>query len=284
MSARPDSQHRLRYLSIALCAAFGLCAPAYAGDLHEEALNGSVHAILGGEGGNVTYSVGADGVFIVDSGARADAPDIQDLVQEGGRPIRYVVNSHAHPAQTGGNERFAKTGAVIVAHEEVRDVLMANVRGRDEAALPIITLSELGRVSFDFNGEMIEVFHVAPAHSPGNLIVYFPASNVIHVGELFSPQAYPTLAGGTLEAWIGALNQAVRLADRPPARAWICRRSRLFSGRLVLRKISYRTYGMPFFYGGNDLPLSSIWPFRIGFTMRYMMYYFEAIQKSQNYE
>jgi hypothetical protein len=41
---------------------------------------------------------------------------------------------------------------------------------------------------------------------------------------------------------------------------------------------------MPFFYGGNDLPLSSIWPLRIGFTMRYMMYYFNAIQKSQHYE
>ena len=87
------------------------------------------------------------------------------------------------------------------------------MRGNNDDALPVFTLSELGSISFDFNDEMVEAFHVAPAHSPGNLIVHFPEANVIHIGELFSPTAYPSLAGGTVEAWIGALNSAVRLAD-----------------------------------------------------------------------
>jgi cyclase len=193
--------------------AFGTGA-ALADGLHRESLNESTHVVVGGSGANVTFSAGRDGLFFVDSGDRRDAADVLELALQGGElPVRYLVNTHEHPAQTGGNARFGKAGAVIVAHEAVRDVIGAGRSDRQDPAMPTITLSELGRVSFDFNGETIEVFHVAPAHSPGNVIVHFQGSNVIHVGALFSPSSYPTFAGGTIEAWIGALNEAVRRAN-----------------------------------------------------------------------
>ena len=39
------------------------------------------------------------------------------------QPARYLVNTHFHRDHTGGNELFAKDGAVIVAHENVKRVL-----------------------------------------------------------------------------------------------------------------------------------------------------------------
>lgn len=179
--------------------------------LSSELLSGSVHAIVGLDA-NISFSAGADGVFVVDTGGRRGARaalEIIDSVTDA--PVRYLVNTHAHPANSGGNERFAKAGAVIVAHEEVRSVLAGN--GADVSALPTFTLSELARISFEFNDETIHVFHVAPAHAPGNVMTHFTGSNVIHMGELFSPNHYPVLAGGTLSANIRALDAAVRVSN-----------------------------------------------------------------------
>ncbi|HMB72283.1 MAG TPA: MBL fold metallo-hydrolase [Gammaproteobacteria bacterium] len=214
MTVNSKLQRHLPRAALALSAAMACLGSAAAEPLHREYLNGATHAVLGGGGANVTFSAGPDGLFFVDSGARRDAADVLDLAKEvSDAPVRYLVNTHAHPEHTGGNARFGKAGAVIVAHEEVRDVIAADSSGSQDSALPVITLSELGRVSFDFNDETIEVFHVAPAHSPGNVIVHFAESNVIHVGALFSPISYPTITGGTVEAWIGALNEAVRSAN-----------------------------------------------------------------------
>lgn len=206
-------QQRARRRTAVLAAVVALLSAgaAAADELHREPLSGSVHGILGSVA-NVSFSAGSDGVFLVDSGGRRGARTVLDMVGEVSQgPVRYLINTHAHPAHTGGNARIASTGAVIVAHEEVREVLSGN--GADKDALPTFTLSEVGRISFDFNDETISVFHVAPAHSPGNLIVHYTGSNVIHMGELFSPVRYPTLASGTVAGYIRALDEAVKASD-----------------------------------------------------------------------
>jgi len=198
---------------LAVGAIAALSGVAAASGLHREPLNGNVYAVLAGEGTNVVFSAGKDGLFFVDSGTRRDAGAILELGEElrQGEPM-YLVNTDLQAGQTGGNERFAKAGAVIVAHESVRRALAAGSRD-SEAGLPILTLSELGRVSFDFNDEMIEVVHVQPAHSPANLIVHFPQSNVIDAGALFSSDHYPTIAGGSIDGFVSALDKVVKMSD-----------------------------------------------------------------------
>ena len=215
-----------------------LCATAAAADneLRLEPLGGAVHGVIGGAA-NVTFSAGDDGLFFVDSGGRRGARTVLNFAEEiSSGPVRYLVNTHAHPAHTGGNRVVAAAGAVIIAHEAVRDVLHGN--GADQSALPTFTLPALGSVTFEFNNESIVVLHVPPAHSPGNVIVHYKDSNVIHMGELFSVEHYPTLAGGTLTGWIRALNDAVRAADVDtvvvPARGPVSDREGLIAYREML--------------------------------------------------
>src|SRR5262249_59082287 len=75
-------------------------------------------------GGNVAVIVGDDGVIVVDNmygqmfgKLKAAIAAITPL------PVRYVVNTHFHRDHTGGNEAFAREGAVVVAHENVKRVL-----------------------------------------------------------------------------------------------------------------------------------------------------------------
>ena len=198
-----------------------LCLPALAQraaqPLQSAHIAGSIHWVSGGTGANVSFSAGPDGIFIVDSKSQRDARGILEFAEGAtDAPLRYLVNTHEHPDHTDGNERIAAAGAIIVAHEAVREILAAGQRGGPAApdtALPVITFGDLGSINFAMNGETIEVFHVAPAHAPGNSIVHYTGSNVIHMGDLFNPARYPVLAGGTLEGFITALNIAVRRAD-----------------------------------------------------------------------
>ena len=66
-----------------------------------------------------------------------------------------------------------------------------------------------------FNGEAIQLFHEAAAHSDGDSIVFFRRSDVISTGDIFSTIAYPRVnprAGGTVDGIIRALNHIVDLA------------------------------------------------------------------------
>lgn len=178
---------------------------------------GNVHLITGGGGANISLSAGEDGVLLVDSkGPRVtrDIVEIADSLSD--RPIKFLINGHEHPDHTGGNENFGDRGVTIIASSAVRDVLAAGQRGgppAPEAALPDITFPANGGLSIEFNGERIDVFHVAPAHAPGNSIVHYRGSNVLHVGDLFSPTRYPIIAGGTYDAFINAMNISVQRAD-----------------------------------------------------------------------
>jgi cyclase len=217
---------------------------AAAGGLHLEPLGGSVNVVRAGEGSNVTFSAGSDGLFFVGSGTRRDAGEILELAEDlgQGEPM-YLVNADLQAGQTGGNARFAKAGAVIVAHESVRRALAA-LSQDSEAGLPVLTLSELGRVNFDFNDETIEVVHLRPAHSPANLVVHFADSNVIHAGELFSPDHYPTITGGSIDGFVSALDTVVKMADHEtvvvPARGPVSDREGLIAYREMLIAVRER--------------------------------------------
>jgi cyclase len=174
------------------------------------ALGERLHLITGA-GGNVLVLQGDEGLLLVDSGAPKQARQLQSSLKSlhRGAKVHTVFNTHWHLDQTGGNDLFGREGAIIVAHAKARQRMATPqyvpaedryMPPRNKEALPTSTFHDAGKL--DFGGEKIEYGYLLEAHTDGDLYVYFPAANVLAVGDAASPQLDPVLAwfeGG----WIG---------------------------------------------------------------------------------
>lgn len=197
------------------------------GEVHVLPVKGNVYMVVGA-GGNIAIQVGEDGVLMVDTGtARAADQVLAAVRQVTSKPIRWILNTHAHSDHTGGNQAIAGAGsgilqpnateralrtASIVAHDNV--LLRLNAPAGGEApmpgvALPALTYLETSREMY-FNDEPVILTHGADAHTDGDSIVFFRRSDVVVAGDVYSNASYPVIdvtTGGTINGSIEALNQ-----------------------------------------------------------------------------
>ena len=200
-------------------------------------VQGNVYMLVG-EDGNVTVQVGGEGVLIVDTLREELGDALLAAIRElSGGPIRYIVSTHAHADNTGGNATIAQAGsniaggnvlgaiadagetAKIIAHENVLISMSAAETPLPFEAWPTDTFFTDRKEVF-FNGEAVRVLHQPAAHTDGDSIVFFRRSDVISTGDIFLTTRYPYIDrdnGGTLQGIIDALNRIIDLtvpADR----------------------------------------------------------------------
>src|SRR5256885_9739049 len=78
--------------------------------------------MLEGQGGNITVAVGKAGIIMVDGQFAPLHDKITAAISTiSSLPIKYLINTHYHGDHTGGNEGFAKDGAVVVSDINVKN-------------------------------------------------------------------------------------------------------------------------------------------------------------------
>lgn len=169
-------------------------------------VSGNIY-MLEGAGGNIGVSAGTDGLLIVDDQFAPLADKIRAALKEiNPGQLRFVLNTHYHGDHTGSNPIFGKE-ATIIAHDNVRRRLAVEqtVRGQKipaspREALPVITFDQ--SVSIHFNGEEIRALHFPQGHTDGDSVIFFTASNVVHMGDHFFAGRFPFIDlehGGSVE-------------------------------------------------------------------------------------
>ena len=184
-----------------------------------------LHVIAGFANGNILVVEGRDGVLLVD----AQSPRRVGLADSVLRtitaaPVRTVVFTHYHEDHTGGMPHWRAGGATAVGHvslpaQMAKDTVIADWEGwhRTPAAreaMPDQTVTD--RLVLDAGGVRVELIHIPPAHTDGDLVVWLPERNLLHSGDLVEPGAAPFIdwwAGGSLDGMIAAADQLLALVN-----------------------------------------------------------------------
>jgi len=186
-----------------------------------------------GPGGAVTVLNGPDGKFVVDTFVAPAWPRLKAALDGlGNAPLKYVINTHWHFDHTDNNAHLHAAGGTVLAHQNTKKRmsephdLPVLYRGADGAlaslhfdpspaeALPQQTFATSYQLRA--NGEILELQHVAPAHTDSDIYVHFQNANVISMADLFFNGMYPYIdpgTGGAIDGMIAAADKILSLAD-----------------------------------------------------------------------
>ncbi len=220
---RPKNQ--LFFLLILLCI-----SPLYAQQNMDKAeiktikINDHIHMLQWSGAGNMLLLSGKDGNILIDDQFAPLSEKINKSIQAiNPGNVKFLFNTHYHGDHAGGNANFAKMGASIFAHSNVRARLTADsttlkygklAKPEPVEAWPVFTFSE--GMNVHLNNEDIMIFHVENAHTDGDAMFYFPKSNVMHTGDCFMKDRFPFIdrsSGGSIEGWLKAVSQALTVVD-----------------------------------------------------------------------
>ena len=182
-------------------------------------------AVIDAGGTNVVALSTADGFLLVDSGAPGHGDALAEALNTlaANASVHTLINTHYHVEHTGNNERFARSGASVVAHDRTRQWMSTDYwlpdAGRYEparrvGARPTRTIVNTG--SLEAGGERIDYGHMVTAHTGGDIYVYFRDSNVLAVGDVASPVKDPELdwiSGGWIGGLVDAMDLLLAMAD-----------------------------------------------------------------------
>jgi cyclase len=180
--------------------------------------------MLEGQGGNITVAVAKDGIIMVDG----EFAPLHDKIKAAiaavsNQPIKYLINTHFHGDHTGGNEPFAKDGAIVVAEVNVRNRLAAGTSNgltgvktppAPHDALPSKTYT--GAFNIRLRGRVADLKHIANAHTDGDTYIWFKTANVLSTGDTFTNGRYPNIDfanGGNIKGMIAATDAYLKLVN-----------------------------------------------------------------------
>lgn len=156
---------------------------------------------------NNAWLVTDDGVLVIDT--RQHPKRAEELLaairKTTSKPIKYVINTHAHGDHYFGNPVFKREGATFIAHRDTEGMMKAHynleIKRRmgyfkqmkyDPAEVKMV-LPDLvydSKLVITLGGRTIELIYMGPGQNPGDTLVLFPKEKVIFTGGPFSKNSW----------------------------------------------------------------------------------------------
>jgi glyoxylase-like metal-dependent hydrolase (beta-lactamase superfamily II) len=170
------------------------------------------------------FIVGDKGVILIDTGGSpAVGKQILDAVAKvTTKPVTTVILTHGDGDHVNGLSAFP-ANIQIIAQENCKKALEAALAAGNTGAGSVLVPADhlpnhvvANREDATIDGVKLQLLHWAPAHTPGDLIIYLPAEKIVLAGDLIvmDQHSLPLIhrdKGGTSKGWVTSVQGVLAL-------------------------------------------------------------------------
>ncbi len=147
---------------------------------------------------NLVVFDGPDGIILIESGfGKRTVEVIRKTISDfSKRKICYVVNTHPHGDHTMGNTQLAPSVDAVIGLRRIKEGKLNSLFIKPENTLTGRNgLNFPEQYSMKFNGQEIIFIPYPGLHSNEDMLIYFPESKVLCLGDLLLSQNCPAISG-----------------------------------------------------------------------------------------
>lgn len=166
---------------------------------------------------NLLVFQGDDGLLIVDTGFKRTGKKLQETLTHMGKgKLKYLVNTHLHGDHNEANvfftgEKVADSDVIVIHGDNLEELSTKKIlekskegmKGKNGSSLPVY-------YSLCFNGEEIRFIPMPGMHSEQDILVYFPGSGVVHMGDLLLSRSFPSV-GRNIPGYLDFLEKVLAI-------------------------------------------------------------------------
>ena len=153
-----------------------------------EKIKGNIFQVKGGSGANTGFFVADKEVVVVDAKMTEESAKrmIEEIKKITPNPITKIILTHSDGDHVNGLVGFPK-GLDIISHVNTRDDMMKAFKSDTlRAYLPTMTFSDKLSIPLTSGKKnaKVDLLYFGPAHTNGDVVVFFPEEKVVFIGDL----------------------------------------------------------------------------------------------------